>query len=703
MQMEEKKHNLIIEGMTCTNCASSVERIITKNGGESVNVNFSTGEAAFLGNVNMNQIEAAIDQGGFKIVPNKNQNKFTKIDKLFGFTLIFTLPLLLHMVFSHDSIFGFLHNKWVQMGLTLPVLLTGGLHFIKSGWSSLKNGVPNMDVLVSVGTLSAFFYSLYGSFFMPEDVQSNYLFFETTASIITLVLLGNVLEDRAVRKTTSALKDLEQLRPKVARKVVDGVKIVHVDVWDLRLDDFLQINTGDTIPVDGIIVSGELELDESMMTGESLPVFRKTLTNVISGTTVLSGAAMVRVSSIYGYSTIDKIIDLVKNAQKDKPTIQKFGDKISGFFVPVVISISIITFILAYFFFDVGAQKSIMQSIAVLVISCPCAMGLAAPTAIMVGIGKSAANGILIKGGTTLEKLAKANLIVFDKTGTLTTGKFILKRINSYKESEEKIKQIILSLEQNSNHPIAESLVKTLSKEVGPIYLHDVIELKGTGIKGTDMEGNTYQLVSNKHAKTITTRELKSDLILFNGTSVVAELWISDEVKEDAEETISWLKNHGFRTMLLSGDQRKNCEEISRDLYLDDYYYEKSPEEKLIIVKKLIKDHNVIMIGDGVNDAPSLAMANVGISFGSATDIAVNSSEVVLVDKNLDALKNAVLIGRQTYRTIRQNFFWAFFYNFFAIPIAAFGYLTPIIAALSMAFSDVVVIGNSLLLKIKKH
>lgn len=701
--MGEKKHNLNIEGMTCTNCAFSVERIIKKNGGESVNVNFTTGEASFSGDVNLSQIESSINQGGFKVVEEKNEEKFTKIDKLFGFSALFTLPLLLHMVFDHDSSFGFLHNKWVQMGLTIPVLLSGGIHFIKSGISSLKNGVPNMDVLVSVGALSAFAYSLYGSFFMPEDVQSNYLFFETTASIITLVLLGNVLEDRAVRKTTSALKDLEQLRPKTARKVIEGVKIVEVDVWDLRLDDFLQINTGDTIPVDGIIVSGELELDESMMTGESQPVFRKTLTNVISGTTVLSGSAMVRVSSIYGYSTIDKIIDLVKNAQKEKPSIQKFGDKISGYFVPIVIAVSILTFLTSFFVFGLDAQKAIMQSIAVLVISCPCAMGLAAPTAIMVGIGKSAANGILIKGGTTLENLAKADLIVFDKTGTLTTGKFILKRINTYKESEEKIKQIVLSLEQNSNHPIAESLVKTLSKQVGPLYLHDVIEIKGTGIKGTDMEGNTYQLVSNKHAKTITTRELKSDLILFNGTSVVAELWISDEVKEDAEETIYWLKNHGFRTMLLSGDQRKNCEEISRDLYLDDYYYEKSPEEKLTIVKKLIKDHNVIMIGDGVNDAPSLATAHVGVSFGTATDIAVNSSEVVLIDKNLNALKSAILIGRQTYRTIRQNFFWAFIYNILAIPVAAFGYLTPIIAALSMAFSDVIVIGNSLLLKFKKH
>ena len=245
--------------------------------------------------------------------------------------------------------------------------------------------------------------------------------------------------------------------------------------------------------------------------------------------------------------------------------------------------------------------------------------------------------------------------------------------------------------------------MKALNKKVGPIYLQDVIEIRGKGIKGTDTEGNLYQLVSNQYSKTLTSRELTSDLVLFNGTSVVAELWIKDQAKIDAEETISWLKSNGYRTMLLSGDRRKNCDEIARELYLDDFYYEKSPEEKLKIIEKLNKNHNVIMVGDGINDAPSLALAHVGVSFGSATDIAINSSEVILVDKELDSLKTALLVGKQTYRTIQQNFFWAFFYNIIAIPIAALGFLKPMIAALAMAFSDVVVIGNSLLLKIKRN
>ncbi len=698
--MEGKKQTIKVNGMTCINCAKSVERIIKNEGGTSINVNFSTGEASFILDSGQKKLKAAIVNNGFTIIENEIEQKYSKIEKLFVFCLVFTVPLFLHMFVNKNS---FLNSKWVQIALTLPVLLTGGWHFMKSGINSLKLGIPNMDVLITVGAFSAFIYSLYGTFFMPTEIQHDYLFFETTASIITLVLLGNVLESRAIKKTTSALSNLQSMRPKTARKITEGIKIEKIDVWDLHKDDFIQINTGDRIPIDGIIVSGELELDESMMTGESKPVYRKTLTNVISGTTVISGSAMVRVSTLYGESTIDKIIDLVKNAQQNKPALQKLGDKISTIFVPIVIIASTLTFLLTFFVFNLGLQAAMMQSIAVLVISCPCAMGIAAPTAIMVGIGKSASNGILIKGGSTLEKLAKANLIVFDKTGTLTTGKFILKKLNYYKEREEKIKQVILSLEQNSNHPIAESLVESLSKEVGPIYMHDVIEIKGRGIKGSDMEGNTYQLVSNKHAKTITTRELHSDLVLFNGTSVVAELWISDEVKEDAGETISWLKTHGFRTMLLSGDRRKNCEEIATELYLDDYYYEKSPQEKLIIVQKLIKDHNVIMVGDGINDAPSLTTADVGVSFGAATDIAINASEVILVDKKLGALKTAIIIGRQTYRTIVQNLFWAFAYNIMAIPFAAFGFLTPIIAAMAMALSDIVVIGNSLFLKIKKH
>lgn len=699
--MKTSKHQLKIEGMTCTNCAYSIERTIKKLGGEDIVVNFGTGEASFSGittEKNINRLKDQINNSGFKVVDAKGSAKKITLKLLLIVCAVLTAPLMAHMFASDTSV---LNNPIFQLVLATLVIIVGGSHFIKSAAYSIKSGIPNMDVLVSIGFLSAYVYSTYGVFVL-DGISHDYLFFETTASIITLVLLGNFIEERAVKKTTSALADLETLRPAIARRIVNGNEIERVEVAALKEDDFIRINSGDRLPVDGIIASGELELDESLITGESIPVFKNTLTEVASGTTVISGSALVRVTNTFGNSTIDNIIDLVKNAQLEKPQLQKIGDKVSAVFVPVVIGVAIITFIVNYFVLDLSFEATIMRSIAVLVISCPCAMGLAAPTAIMVGIGKLAKKGVLVKGGQTLEKLAKANLIVFDKTGTLTTGEFILYKMNHYKEDEVKLKQVILSLEQQSNHPIAASLVKAFSKQVGPIYLEDVIEIKGKGVKGHDQEGNTYQLVSNKHAKTITTRELTSDLVLFNGTSVVAELWIKDKLKHDAEETIGWLKTNGYRTMLLSGDRRKKCEEIARELFMDDYYYEKSPEDKLKIISKLNKDYNVIMVGDGINDAPSLSLADVGISFGSATDIAINASEVILVDKNLSALKTALLVGKQTFRTIKQNFFWAFFYNTVAIPFAAAGFLTPIVAALSMAFSDVIVVGNSILLKFKK-
>lgn len=701
--MANTKHELKVDGMTCSNCALGVQKAIEKSGGQKVNVNFATKQARFEHNEeDITSIKSKIEKLGYEIIDSatdEDQKGWSKVEKLFVFCLVFTLPLFLHMFVGHDH---WLNNPWLQISLSVPVLLTGGLYFIKSATSSLKSGVPNMDVLISIGILSAFGYSLWGVLLhgSSPDVH-DFLFFETTASITTLVLLGNVIEHRSVQKTTSAIQQLKKLQPTEVKKK-KGDRFEKVLISEVNIDDEFKIVDGDRIALDGTVNLGELEVDESMITGESEPVIKKIGDKVLGGTIVLSGNAVVTSTKNVGESALDNIITLVSNAQESKPNIQKTGDRISAIFVPIVLGVSLTTFLVAYFLFDISAQQSLMQSIAVLVISCPCAMGLAAPTAIMVGIGRAAKEGILVKGGDTLEKLSKCNVAIFDKTGTLTTGNFSLKNFVAHEVSEATAKSIILSLEEASNHPIAQSLTRILSKDHQPENMGKIKEIKGEGITGQDYKENEYTLVSNKIAKTKFNKDSEADLILFKNEIIIAELWITDEVKEDAKTMVDALKQNGLRTIMLSGDKNKKCAEVAKILGIDEYYSEKSPEEKLGILDTLFEQEYPLMLGDGINDAPALARSYVGVSFGEATDIAINASDVILTNKKMNALVDAIHIGKLTYTTIKQNFFWALFYNVLAIPVAAFGFLKPIYAALSMAFSDVIVIGNSIRLKTKK-
>ncbi|MFT6716198.1 MAG: Cu+-exporting ATPase [Saprospiraceae bacterium] len=697
---------LLVEGMTCTNCALGVKKIIEKNGGENVYVNFSTGEAKYNAtgksseaNVH-DQIAQGINKGGYKVIHSASNEKYSTVEKLFVFCLIFTLPLFMHMFVSHDSI---LNDPIFQICLTIPVLLSGGVFFIKSAIGSLRVGVPNMDVLVSVGVLSSFFYSAYGVYiYWGAPNLHDYLFFETTATVTTLVLLGNVIEHRAVRKTTSAISDLSALQIDTANKVVDG-KVVVVNIEEINIGDTLQINDGDIFPLDGVVTQGEFEVDESMISGESEPVYKAKGASVIGSSLVISGTGQMIASTINGRSTLDRIISLVKDAQESKPEIQKLGDRISAVFVPIVIGIALLTFLVSYFGFDSGLQKSLMQSIAVLVISCPCAMGLAAPTAIIVGIGKAAKKGILIKGGQTLEKIAKSKTIVFDKTGTLTTGNFTIDKMKINGITEDVASAIIVSLCSKSSHPISKSLHTQLKEMNIPTALTNVREEKGKGLSGIDDSNGAWGLYSTKSQNAKNSTELASDLCLVYNDEIVGELSISDEVKPGVKESIAWLKSHGVIPIMLSGDKKSKCETVSKNIGITEFYFEKSPEDKLNIITKLNQTNPTIMVGDGINDAPALAQAHVGISFGAATNSAINSADVVLMNKNFLSITNTISLSRQTYKTIKQNFFWAFAYNALAIPIAAFGFLKPMVAALSMAFSDVVVIGNSILLKFKKE
>ena len=699
-----EKITLNIEGMTCANCALGIKKQLEKKGMEEVSVNFSTGEASYVNSVNLDlkEVKSNIDSLGFKVVDKVvDEQGLSAIEKKFYFSLLFTIPLFLHMFFAHDFI---LNNVWVQLGLCIPVFLVGLSHFGKSAFGSLKTGIPNMDVLIVIGITSAFGYSLYGTMAylgMPE--AHNFLFYETAATITTLVLLGNVLEHRSVKQTTTAIKELSQLQKTEAKRLLPNGETELVEFNAIKVGDVLQFNTGDKVAVDGEIIWGEAIINEAMISGESIPLSKTVTNKVIGGTILEDGTIRVKTEKVGNDTVLSKIIELVKNAQQDQPEIQKLGDKVSAIFVPVVIGIASLTFVITYFVLDFALQQAMMQSIAVLVISCPCAMGLATPTAVMVGIGRAAKKGILIKGGSTLEQFAVAKNMVFDKTGTLTTGNFIIEKTKLYAlVSEQELKNILLSLEQHSSHPIAKSIVNYLSDSAVPFDLVYVKEIKGKGIEAKDVAGNHYQLGSFRLVEGFFEIEKHSIYILKN-KELIAGVDIQDELKANVTATISLLNQQHLNTVMLSGDSAEKCNALAKEIGIKTVYSQQLPDEKLSKIDALQKISPAVMVGDGINDAPALAKASVGISLSNATQIAVQTAQIVLLnDKDLSQVYEAYLISKHTLKTIKQNLFWAFAYNIVAIPIAAFGFLNPMVAALAMAFSDVIVIGNSIRLKRKR-
>ncbi|MCG9881258.1 MAG: cadmium-translocating P-type ATPase [Bacteroidia bacterium] len=607
---------------------------------------------------------------------------------------------MLHMFVSWAP----LHNPFVQLILSVPVYALGLYFFGKSAINSLRSGVPNMDVLIFIGAASALFYSVFGTFYYQGTHEVHkFLFYETGASIITLVLFGNVLEKRSVKKTTNAIQSLSNLQVATAQLIIerDGVvSYAETEVKLLQKGDKIQINTGDIVPIDGVVIGGEADCDESLMSGESLPVHKTIGSNVIGGTHLLNGNLQITVSKQLRDTVLSQIIEMVKKAQSNKPNIQKLGDQISAIFVPAVILISLATFLFSYFYLEIGSAQSMLRAVAVLVISCPCAMGLATPTAIMVGIGKAAKRGILIKGGSVLEEFAKSKKIVFDKTGTLSTGHFAFSNFWFEPNSEAELRNLMVSLERRSSHPIAKAFVSEFSAwEHTPIEFKKVHEEKGAGMQAEDIHGNVWRFGS---ARWLQAPERNSDLLLSKNGKIVAGVSLIDEIKPGAKELISYFNKQELNSVVLSGDSLKKVESLSKELGVKEYYAQKLPQEKLEQITEWQKQESVVMVGDGVNDAPALSKVSVGVSFVKGSDIAIQAANVVLMREDIAALSEAHIISRQTYKTIKQNLFWAFFYNILCIPLAAAGYMHPMLGALSMAFSDVIVIGNSLLLGIKK-
>jgi Cu+-exporting ATPase len=691
---------LNVTGMHCNNCAISVHKMLEKKGLKEVFVDFANEEVKFrtYGEDILPEVIKDIEGLGYKVSASNEVNDehfHEKVENKFFFCLLFTTPLFVHMFLP----FHWLHDPYIQLSLCLPVFITGVLHFGKSAYHSVKNGVPNMDVLIFIGSSAAFIYSLEGTIY---HLGPDYLFYETSATIITLVLLGNVLEKRSVKQTTSAVRDLLKFQENFAIRIINGKK-EQIKSADIQLGNTLVVNTGDKIPTDGEIIWGEASINESMITGESIPVEKGKYDTVIGGTIIEKGNIHILATRVGKNTVLSQIIDLMKRAQAAKPPIQKLGDQVAAIFVPAVVSISILTFFLAHFIFDISTQKALMNAIAVLVISCPCAMGLATPTAVMVGLGRAAKNGILIKGGNTIEELASLKYLVFDKTGTLTTGKFKLKNLEVLDISEDEAACIISGIEEYSNHPIAASLVRELKDRTSKKTIFTKVkEEKGVGMKAIDAYGNDYELGS----KSILISNVEHNaggfnLYLKKNNKLVARIAIEDDIKPDASALIRDLKAMNITPILLSGDQKQKCEDIAAKLGIEKVYSEKLPHEKLEIIENLKKDGKTGMVGDGINDAPALTTSDVGVSMSSASQIAIQSAEVVLLNSDLKSIHLLLRIGRHTLLTIKQNLFWAFFYNIIAIPVAALGFLNPMMGAFTMAFSDVIVIGNSIRLKSK--
>ena len=553
---------LKVDGMNCNNCAMSIAKHLEQKGLEDVFVSFQTCEVRYQpddSKLTKEQVVSGIQQLGFIVDEEDVKPPFWTLERKLLISAFFTAPLLIgHLLMAFGLHIAVLENPWVQLALTIPPFVIGFLHFGRSGLSSLRGGVPNMDVLIFMGSTAAFVYSVTGLVLQ----NPNYYFFETAATIITLVLLGNWLEHRAVEQTTTAIGDLTKLKAETAKRILSSGATKDISTKNLRVGFKLQVNEGDKIPADGIIISGEGQVDESLLTGESEPVFKVIGGNVVGASILVSGNLQMEVTATGKDSVLEQIIELVKTAQTDKPPIQQLADRISAIFVPAVLGIAILTFVLGYFVFDITFQKAMMNAIAVMVISCPCAMGLATPTAVMVGVGRLAKNGILIKGGRTVEQLAGIKQMVFDKTGTLTTGAFKVEKIEYHNTDESAVHAAIYQMEQHSSHPIAKSLVTEmeLKERTSSMVLSDFEEIKGEGIKAKDTAGNTY-LLGSKKILSAQNSEHNGDVFLMKNDELWASISITDTLKSGAEKMINEIENAGINTIILSGDrQEKNAE-----------------------------------------------------------------------------------------------------------------------------------------------
>lgn len=698
-----------VEGMTCANCALSIRKYLENQGNRNVRVNPIDGDVSFemVETSAPEKLIKGIEGLGYTVKQEGAAGTSARKPFLhnhlrrFLFCLPFTLVLMLHMVESWIHI-HWLMNPWVQLALCLPVYIVGMQFFGRSAIKSLGNGAPNMNVLIALGATAAFVYSLIGTLMNwgPE-----YMFYETAATIITLVFLGYYMEDASMETTQREIRKLAKSQKVMANMIAfDGDHqevIFPMENTQLKTGDLVLIRSGEQVPIDCKVLSGEADVSEAIITGEPVPVHKGPKDTLIGGSVVESGSVRAQVTATGEETVLSNILRMVKQAQGEKPPMQKMADRISAVFVPVVIIIAILTLLINWWALG-QFTPALMRSIAVLVIACPCAMGLATPAAIAVGLGRGARNGILFRNATSLENFKDIEQVVFDKTGTLTTGQFTIAQYNiiSKDMDDEQFRRIAFSLEKYSNHPIARA-ISTEWRSKNDLRWNKIEEVKGLGMKGTDREGREYTAASYEAAKHLTDAGHHNIYILQDG-QLLGTIDVTDQVRPEAADVVKYLKGKGIRTYLLSGDRYAACKKLADQLGIDEVIAEQTPAQKLEKLAALTAKAPTAMVGDGINDAPALAKATIGISMSDASHLAMQSAHVVLMNHGLSNLPKALGLGKHTYLTIKQNLFWAFAYNIVAIPVAALGFLVPGFAALVMGFSDVVLAVNSGRLAVKK-
>lgn len=715
---------LKIDGMTCAACSGRVESALNKLPSVTANVNQAS-EVAYItytpGIVSLENLIAAVTSSGYH-ANTLNQTSRDKENarkqasyhadlRLFWFSAILTIPLMLQML----TMFSDHHNelpRWLQWLLATPVQFWIGLRFYKGAWYALKGGAANMDVLIALGTSMAYVFSTVVTLY---ELEGQHVYFEASAAIITLVLLGKLMESRAKNKTSNAIEELIKLQPTIAHVQLANGEILDLDINSLSIGDIFIIRPGESLPVDGVVLEGDSAVNEAMLTGESLPVTKRVGDNVYAATINQQGLLKCRATGVGSETQLAEIIRLIERAQGSKAPIQRIADKIAGIFVPIVMGISLVTFLLTWWI-EGEFVLALINSVSVLVIACPCALGLATPTAIMVGTGRSAQIGVLVKNAAALEHAEKIQVLVVDKTGTLTIGKpVVTDMITTEGIDQETLLQAAALIEQNSEHPLAKAI---LARAAGISNLTQKITnfqaITGRGVKA-EINGTTYILGSPKFLQEHGVENNQAEIMKLQlegktlvGVAVQSHhcyqslgyFAIADQLRETSKQAIQRIQAMGIEVIMLTGDNSATATAIAKQVGIMDYRAEVLPQDKAAVVIKIKSQGKYTgMIGDGINDAPALAAADVSFAIAAGSDVAIEAADITLMRNDLMGVADAIALSRATLRKIRQNLFFAFIYNVLGIPLAALGMLNPVIAGAAMAMSSVSVVSNSLLLK----